>query len=164
MYFIKGSPDIPSAHLAQYIVITTLLTIFPVLYLHPRDYSVTTNLYFSIPSPFSPSSTCPLPSDIHQSVLCIYESVFVLFVHLYCSLDSTCKWNQKFKNFKAILKADYEPVETSNYITLILASIAARPVRTLHEALCMCLVIWTAFEAPTITVLTLAYFSNFVFI
>ena len=33
-----------------------------------------------------------LSSDSCQSVLCIYESVSVLFVSLYCSLDPTYQW------------------------------------------------------------------------
>ena len=59
---------------------------------HHCDYSVTTNLYFSIPSPLSSSPWKPLPPD-HQPVHCIYESLSVLFVHLHCSLDFTYKWN-----------------------------------------------------------------------
>ena len=61
--------------------------------LYPYDYFVTTHLYFSIPSPFSPSPPNSLPSGNHQSVLCVLKSASVLFVHLYCSLDSTYKWN-----------------------------------------------------------------------
>ena len=57
--------------------------------LHPHAYFVTTNLYFSIPSQFSYSPPNPLPSDNHQSVLCSYESISIVFVHLFCILDST---------------------------------------------------------------------------
>ena len=35
----------------------------------------------------------PLSSGNHLLVLCIYDSLSVLFVHLSCSLDSTHKWN-----------------------------------------------------------------------
>ena len=46
---------------APYIVIALLFTIFLMFTLHPRGYFVTTNLYFLIPSPFSPSTNpCPL--------------------------------------------------------------------------------------------------------
>ena len=48
-----------------------------------------------MPSPFSLSPTTLLPSGNHHFVLCIYESVSVLFVHLFCSLDPAYKWNQK---------------------------------------------------------------------
>ena len=47
------------------------------------------NLYFLIPSRFSPSPIIPPPTYCnHHSVLCISESVSVLFVHLFHSLDS----------------------------------------------------------------------------
>ena len=60
--------------------------------LHSHNYSISTSPYFLIPSPFSYSlPAVPLPSDSHQSVLCICESVFLLFVHLFCCLDSTYK-------------------------------------------------------------------------
>ena len=53
------------------------------------------SLYFALP-PF------PLPSDSCQSVLCIYESVFMLYVNLVCSLDSrTCEiiWYLSFSDW-----------------------------------------------------------------
>ena len=56
---------------------------------HPHDYFITTNLFFLIPSPFPPSSLTLLPSGNHQPVLCNSESVSILFVHLFCSLNST---------------------------------------------------------------------------
>ena len=59
------------------------------LYFLPKsDYSVTNNLYFSIPSPFFSHPSNTLPSGNHQNVLCIYDSVSVLLVHLFCFLDS----------------------------------------------------------------------------
>ena len=45
------------------------------------------------PFSFSPSSSNTPSSGNNQSVLCIYESVSILFFHLYCSLDYTYKWN-----------------------------------------------------------------------
>ena len=57
-----------------------LLTVFLMLYfLYPCDYSVTTNLYFLIPSPFSASPPTSRPSGNHQSVLCIYESKYSVY-------------------------------------------------------------------------------------
>ena len=43
--------------------------------LHPHDYSVTTNLYFLISSPFSPISPTTLPTDNHQNILCILRTI-----------------------------------------------------------------------------------------
>ena len=69
-------------HLTPYMVITKLLTVFPVLFFTSHDCFVTMNLHFSTPSLFSPSSPTPLPPGNHQSVLCICESVSVLFVSI----------------------------------------------------------------------------------
>ena len=49
-----------STHLALYIVITMLLTIFPMLCFISCDYFVATNLCSLIPSPFSPIPSIPL--------------------------------------------------------------------------------------------------------
>ena len=52
------------------------------------------SLYFWISSPFSPlhqHSPSSATTSNHQSLLCICESVSV--VSLFCSLDSTYKWN-----------------------------------------------------------------------
>ena len=43
------------------------------------------------PFTFSLSPPNPIPSSNHQFVFCIYESVSILFVHFFCSLDSTYK-------------------------------------------------------------------------
>ena len=61
--------------------------------LHPLDYSGTANLYFSILLPFSGRPPNLLPSGNHQFLLCICESASASSLHLFCSLDSTCKWN-----------------------------------------------------------------------
>ena len=37
------------------------------------------------------SHSMPFPSDYCQSVLCVHASVSVLFISLFCLLDSTCK-------------------------------------------------------------------------
>ena len=47
--------------------------------IHLCEYSVTTNLYFLIPSHFSPSP--PSPPPLWQPLNCICKSVLVLFVH-----------------------------------------------------------------------------------
>ena len=45
---------------------------------HPHGYSVTTYLYFLIPSPPRPFPYTPLPSGNYQNPLCIHDSVSVL--------------------------------------------------------------------------------------
>ena len=55
---------------------------------HPPAYSVPTNVYFLVPSPFPPFPQMPLPTAHHPNVLPICDSVSVLFVHLVCFLDS----------------------------------------------------------------------------
>ena len=57
--------------------------------LPPHDYSVTTNVYFLIPSVFPAIPLTPVPCGNHQNILCVYDSVSVLFVCLFCLLDST---------------------------------------------------------------------------
>ena len=42
---------------------------------------------------FHPYSPSPLPADSCQSVPCIHASVSILFTSLFCSLDSTYKWD-----------------------------------------------------------------------
>ena len=53
---------------------------------------LTTNLYFSIPSSFSPIPQ-PLSPLATISLFSVSISPSVLFIHIYCSLDSTYKWN-----------------------------------------------------------------------
>ena len=48
---------------------------------------------FLNPLNFFTASPGLLYSESTQSVPCIYESVSIFFVSLFCSLDSTCKWN-----------------------------------------------------------------------
>ena len=54
------------------------------------DYSVTINLYCLIPSPFHPAPPPLLPLTT-ASLFSISMSLFLFC--LFCSLDSTCKWN-----------------------------------------------------------------------
>ena len=74
------------AHGSHIYVQWLLYSLYCTLYLH--DYSVTTSLYFLIPSPFSPISPTPMPSGHCQNILCIYDSVSVLLVRLFWFLDS----------------------------------------------------------------------------
>ena len=63
--------------------------------LHPQDNLVTTNFYF-IPSLYSLIPPTPLVSGNYQNVLCIYESVSILLVCLFCFLDSI--WHLSFSD------------------------------------------------------------------
>ena len=87
---------------------------FPVLCLRPCDYFVTTNLCFLISSPFHPT---PLPSDNHQFSLCVFEFVSVLFVCLFCSLDSTCKWNHMVLVFLWLISLSIIPSRSIHAVT-----------------------------------------------
>ena len=70
------------------ICVSSLATPFPILYFTSPGYSVTTYLYFLIPSPPHPFLYIPLPSAHHQNVLHIHDSVSVLLLFLVCFLDS----------------------------------------------------------------------------
>ena len=59
---------------------------YTVLYIS-HGYSVTTYLYFLIPSPLHPLPHTLLPSGNHQNTLCIHDCVSVLRVCLICFLD-----------------------------------------------------------------------------
>ena len=50
-------------------------------------------LFLLNPSTFFHPAPKPTFPDSCQSVLCIYESVSILFVTLFCSLNSTYEWN-----------------------------------------------------------------------
>ena len=53
-------------------------------------FSIYLLIFLSYFSPF----LYPLPCGNHLLVLCLYDSVcFVVFIHLFWYLDSTCKWN-----------------------------------------------------------------------
>ena len=79
-------PNNYNTRLAPYVVTRILLSIFPVLYFTSTWLFHNYNLYFSISSSSSPSPPTPFPSGNHQFVLCIYKSVTVVFVHVFCSL------------------------------------------------------------------------------
>ena len=63
--------------------------------LHPwcLIYFIAGSLYLFTPFLILHISLSLLPSGHHQIVLCIYESVSVLLVHLFWFFDSTYKWN-----------------------------------------------------------------------
>ena len=87
----------PSASVAQlvpYVIITLALTISPMLCLHPWDCSVTISLCFLIPSP-SLQSSGPTSHLAPVRLFSVSEPLSVLFVHLFCSLDSTNEWNHR---------------------------------------------------------------------
>lgn len=50
---------------------------------------------------FSPVPAPPLLSGNHLFVLCIYDSIFVLFIHFF--KDSTYKWNHPVSAFLCIV-------------------------------------------------------------
>ena len=86
--------NISSTHLAPYRVITKiLLTIFFMLYF--TSLWLFCNNQFVLLNPFTSFTHSPtsILSGNHYFGLCVYESVSILFVHLFCSLDSTWKWN-----------------------------------------------------------------------
>ena len=83
-------PNISSAHLAPYTVITVSLTIFPVLHLVPpwlfcNHQSVLLNPFTGFTQP--PGAP---PLGNYQSVLSVCGSVSILFVSLFCASHSTC--------------------------------------------------------------------------
>ena len=55
---------------------------------YPHGYSVSTYLYFLIPSPHHPFPHTPSQSVNHQNTLSIHDSVSVFLVCLVCVLDS----------------------------------------------------------------------------
>ena len=78
-----------STHLAPYIVITILLTIFPMLYFISPQLFCIFQFGLLISFTFFTQALNPLPFGNRQTVLCIYEFISVLF----CSLDFAYKWN-----------------------------------------------------------------------
>ena len=67
--------------------VISLAAPFPIMFFTSHGYSVTTYLYFLIPSPLHPFSDTFLPSGNDQTPLCVHDSVSVL-VCLVCFLDS----------------------------------------------------------------------------
>ena len=89
LYNLQSDHPIKSrTHLTPYVVIRILSIIFSMLYFTSPRLFCSTNLYFLIPSPFLPFSPKPPSSCKCQNVPCIYESVSVLLLCLFCFLDS----------------------------------------------------------------------------
>ena len=80
-----------SYHLSPFKVITTLLTIFPILYITSPwlIYFITGSLCLLIP--FTYFTHPPIPCQ--PPVCSLYLWVCFCFVMFICFLDSTCKWN-----------------------------------------------------------------------
>ena len=91
IYTMSDNPNKSSTHLAPYILKTVLLTIFLMSYF--TSPWLFCNYQFMLLNLFTFSLLPPAPlySGNYQTVLCIYESVPVLFVHLFCSLDFAYK-------------------------------------------------------------------------
>ena len=80
-----------SSNLSPYKVTTVLLTIFLMLYITSRGLFYNWRFVPLPPLHLFCTLLHALPSANHPFVLCIYESV--LFVYLFCILDSTHKWD-----------------------------------------------------------------------
>ena len=79
-YSLQSSPpSISGTYLAAHIVSTTLLTIFPVLWLLCPWLFCNYQPVVLNPSPFAPRPSTPLPSGSHQSVLCVWVCCCLLF-------------------------------------------------------------------------------------
>ena len=84
-------PDKSNIHLVLYIVVTVLLTVFPVLYF--TSPWLFCNCHSVLLNPFFTKQPKPFPSCNHEFFLYIYEFVSALPVYLFCILDYTYKWN-----------------------------------------------------------------------
>ena len=79
-------PPPPTPTLYLTLDITTVFYVF-VLYIHTYVF------YGLIPSPSSIQFPILFPSDGFQTVCYNHASIYILFVHLFCSLDSMYKWD-----------------------------------------------------------------------
>ena len=70
----------------------SIITIFPCCTIHSYSLFYSWKLYFLIPITSFPIGIPP-PLCQPLIVLCVYESVFVSFVHLFYFLNSTYKWD-----------------------------------------------------------------------
>ena len=78
-------------------------------------YSITESLYLSCTSSIAPNSPLPaLPKT--TSLLCLYKPICILFVHLFCVLDSTFKWDHVIFVFFWLILLSIMPL-TSNPVT-----------------------------------------------
>ena len=84
-------PDVSSPQLAPFVVITMLLPVVSVLYhIASCDCSVTPNLCFLMPSPFSPSPSTSLPSgySLYLRVCFCFVCAFMLFLRFHIKVKS----------------------------------------------------------------------------
>lgn len=88
-------------HIIKYFVCLFLFCLLTMIYYNERIQNKTgqgkRHLVSSVRRP-EPGLQDPLPCR-HQSVLRVCEFISVLFVHLFCFLNSTCKWNHVFVFF-----------------------------------------------------------------
>ena len=84
--------------------------------LHPCDYFVTTNLYFLIPLPFTPSP--PIHPPLRQPSVCsLYLWVSFYFICLYYSLDYTYEWNRMVSVFLWLISLSIIPSRSIHAVT-----------------------------------------------
>ena len=85
-------PGKSSVHLTPYVVVTILLTVFPLLYF--TSLWLFCNYQFVLLNSFTffthPSN---LPLNWQMSKCSLYESIYILLVRLFCLLDSTYRWS-----------------------------------------------------------------------
>lgn len=93
-------PNISCTHLAPYVVMTALLTAFPMLSITCPWLFCNYPFVLLNPFTFSIHPLTPLSSGNSQSVLCIYESVYFV-CSLILFLNSTCEitWNFNGQSF-----------------------------------------------------------------
>ena len=86
-------------------------------------------MYMLIPSPFRLISLMPFSSGNHQNVFCIWKSCFC-FDFLFCSLDSTYKWNHMVFVFLCL--------------TFHLVIIPSRSIYAVVKGKIVCLFLWSS--------------------
>ena len=91
MYFTECFPDISGTHLASHIVLTILLTVFPMLYFTSLGLFCNHQFVLLTPFIFFNWSLKPLPSGNHQLVLCVCVSVSVSFTYSVLSIPHVSK-------------------------------------------------------------------------
>ena len=106
-----------SYHLSPFKVITILLTVFPILYstspwlIYNWNF-VFLNLFYLFPS--SPHSPLSWQSPVWFLYLWIFS---VLFVHLFCFLDSIYKWNHMVFVFLWLILLSIIPARSNHVVT-----------------------------------------------
>ena len=83
---VQSDPRYLKSQLASHVVTTILLTVFPMLYF--TSLGLFCNKQLALLSPFTFSPSPPSSPSEHPEVCFLYKSVFILFLHLFCSLDS----------------------------------------------------------------------------